>query len=92
MLFTGDKYSPLNSVVVKTHRLFTSHGGHDLIVQCTDTGHLIKLTLCDITKKRAHDSQIFRAKENFKLSQVGPSQRPASGTNQRIQALRQGCH
>ena len=29
---------------------------------------LIKLTLHDETKKIAHDSQIDRAKENFKLS------------------------
>ena len=29
---------------------------------------LIKLTLRDETKKRAHDSQIVRAKENLKLS------------------------
>ena len=28
---------------------------------------LIKLTLHDETKKRAHDSQIVRAKENLKL-------------------------
>ena len=39
----------------------------------------------------AHDSQIVRAKENLKLSYGGPSQRQASGTNQRIKALRQGC-
>ena len=30
---------------------------------------LIKLTPHDETKKRAHDSQIVRAKENLKLSQ-----------------------
>ena len=29
---------------------------------------LIKLTIHDETKKRAHDSQIVRAKENLKLS------------------------
>ena len=34
---------------------------------------LIKLTLHDETKKRAHDSQIVRAKENLKLSTVGPA-------------------
>ena len=32
---------------------------------------LIKLTLHDETKKRAHDSQIVRAKENLKLSHGG---------------------
>ena len=31
---------------------------------------LIKLTLHDETKKRAHDSQIVRAKENLKLFEV----------------------
>ena len=34
---------------------------------------LIKLTHNDETKKRAHDSQIVRAKENLKLSQGGSS-------------------
>ena len=29
---------------------------------------------------------------NLKLSHVGPSQKQASGTNQRIKALRQGRH
>ena len=43
-------------------------------------------------EKRAHDSQIVRAKENLMLSYSGPSQGQASGTNQRIKALRQGCH
>ena len=42
--------------------------------------------------KMAHDSQIFRANENIKLSYGGPSQRQATGTNQRIKALRQGRH
>ena len=39
-----------------------------------------------------HDTQIVRAKENLKLSYGGSSQRQASGTNQRIKALRQGSH
>ena len=34
---------------------------------------LIKLTLHDETKKRDHDSQIVRAKENLKLSHCGSS-------------------
>ena len=29
--------------------------------------YLIKLTYYDETKKRAHDSQIFKAKENLKI-------------------------
>ena len=36
--------------------------------------------------------QIVRAKENLKLSYGGPSQRQASGTNQRNKALLQGRH
>ena len=39
----------------------------------------------DETQKRAHDSQIVRAKENLKLSQP-------SGTNPPIKALRQSRH
>ena len=36
---------------------------------------LIKLTLHDETEKRAHDSQLVRAKENLKLSHGGSSYR-----------------
>ena len=54
--------------------------------------NLIKLTHYDGTKKRAHDSQKVRAKEELKLSHSTPSQRQASGTNQRIKALRQCRH
>ena len=43
-------------------------------------------------QKRLHDSQIVRAKENLKLSYGGPTQRQPSGTNQMINALRQGRH
>ena len=43
-------------------------------------------------RKMAHDSQTVRTKENLRLSYGGPSQRQASGTNQRIKALRQGRH
>ena len=51
---------------------------------------LIKLTHHDETKKRALDSQIVRAKENFKLSHGG--HRLVSGANPTIKALRQGRH
>ena len=54
--------------------------------------NLIKLTHYDETKKRAHDSQKVRAKEELKLSHSTPSQRQASGTNERIKALRQCRH
>ena len=53
---------------------------------------LIKLTLHDETKKRAHDPQTVRAKENLKLSHGGSSYREASGTNPPIKALRQNRH
>ena len=53
---------------------------------------LIKLTHHDETKKRAHDSQIVRAKENLKLSHGGSSYRQASDTNPSIKALRQSRH
>ena len=46
----------------------------------------------DETEKRAHDSQIVRAKENLKLSHVGPSYSQASGTNPPIKNLRQSRH
>ena len=53
-----------------------------------ETKKKLKLPHYDDTKKRAHDSQIVRAKEKLKLSYGGPSQRQASCTNQRIKALR----
>ena len=47
-----------------------------LLMQCIIMeNNLIKLTLHDETKKRAHDSQIVRAKENLKLSHGGSSYR-----------------
>ena len=40
-------------------------------MQCIIMEHtLIKLTLHDETKKRAHDSQIVRAKENLKFPEI----------------------
>ena len=42
--------------------------------------------------KRAHNSQIVRAKENLKLSHGGSSYREASGTNPPIKALHQSRH
>ena len=52
----------------------------------------INLTYYGDTKKRAHDSRIGRDEENLKSSYGGPNHRQASGTNQRIKALRQGRH
>ena len=45
-----------------------------------------------IQRKGLMTQQIVGAKENLKLSYGWPGQRQASGTNQRIKALRQGCH
>ena len=66
-------------------KLFSSHRGFLTNVMY----YQIKLTHDD-TKKRAHDSQIVRVKENLKLSYGGPRQRQAFGTSQRIKVLRQG--
>ena len=46
----------------------------------------------DETRKRAHESQIVRAKENLELSHDGPSYSLASGANPPIKALRQSRH
>ena len=54
--------------------------------------NLIKLPHYDETKKRAHDSQVVRGKENFKLTHGGSSQRHVSGANPPIKALRKGRH
>ena len=69
--------------------MFNSHEGF-LTNAMYHHRETIKLTHYDDTKKRVHDWQIVRAKENIKLSYGGPSQRQASGTNQRIKTLRQG--
>ena len=52
----------------------------------------MKLTHYDDTKKRTHDSQIVRAKENINLSYGGPSYSQAPDTNPPIKALRQSRH
>ena len=59
------------------------------LMQCIITE---KQSNYDYTKKKAHDSQIVRAKDTLKLSYGGPSQLHASGTKQRIKALRQDRH
>ena len=54
-------------------------------VHMSQRNNLNKLTHYDeISTKKAHGSQIVRAKENLKLSHTRPSQRQASGTKQRI--------
>ena len=78
-------------MVVKTQNVFSSQGGF-LTNAMYHHRETIKLTHYDDTKKRTHDSQIVRAKENLQLSYSELSQRQAPGTNQRIKALRQGRH
>ena len=65
----------LDSAVVEEQEMFSSHGGHLTTAMYIMENTLIKLTLHDETKKRAHDSQIVRAKENLKLSHGGSSYR-----------------
>ena len=47
----------------------------------SNRNNIIKLTHYDETEKRAHDSQIVRAKENLKLSHGRPSYSQSSGTS-----------
>ena len=61
--------------VVEVQEMFSSHGGHLTNAMYHHGNTLIKLTLHDETNKRAHDSQIVRAKENLKLSHGGSSYR-----------------
>ena len=72
--------------------LFSSNGGLPNAKHHHREKNLLKLTHYDETKKRAHDSQLVRTKVNLKLSHSRPSQRQASATNQRVEALRQGRH
>ena len=80
-------------MVVNTHTLFNSQEGFLAnAMHQHRKNNLVKLTNYEETKKRACDSQIVRAKENFKLSYGGPSQGQTSGTNQQIKALCQVRH
>ena len=69
----------LLSVVVKAQKLFNSHGS---FLTYAIYHHI---THYDETNKRAHDSQIARAKEYLKLSHGRPSQTQSSGTNPVVQ-------
>ena len=62
----------LDSVVTNTPKLFSLHGG--FLTNAVHRNNLITLTHLDETIKKAHDSQIVRAKENLKLSCGGASQ------------------
>ena len=68
--------------------MLSSHGGFLTFAMIIIVNNLIKLTHFGETEKMSHDSQIFRAKENLKLSHSGPSYSQASGTNPSIKALK----
>ena len=70
MHFTGTKLFALDSAVVKVQEMFSSHGSLLSNAMYHHGETLIKLTHHHETKKRAHDSQIVRAKENLKLSRL----------------------
>ena len=82
-----EKIGTVDYVVVKTQWRFLNYCNAS-----SQRNNLIKFTHYDVSKKRAHDPQLVRATENPKLSYGVPSQGQASGTNQRIKALRQGGH
>ena len=66
----------LDSAVVEVQEMFSSHGSlltNAMVSPWSNT--LIKLTNYEETKKRAHDSQIVRGKENLKLIHGGSSYR-----------------
>ena len=63
----------LDSAVVEVQEMFSSHGGHLTNAMYHHGETLIKLTHHDGKKKRVHDSEIVRAKENLKLSHDGSS-------------------
>ena len=63
----------LDYAVVEVQEMFSSHG--DLLTNAMyhNGETLVKLTHHDEIKKRAHDSQIVRAKENSSRATVGPA-------------------
>ena len=65
----------LDSAVVEVQEMISSHEGHLTNAMYHHGETLIKLTYHYETKKRAHDPQIVRAKENLKLSHGGSSYR-----------------
>ena len=91
MHFTGTKYSPETLLLMKQKNVKLAWR---IPYYCSASlkRQAIKLTHYDNTEKRAHDSEIVRAKENLKLSHGGHSYGQASGTSPPINALRQSRH
>ena len=75
MHFYWHQIFALDSAVVEVQEMFSSHGNHLTKAMYHHGEHSNKLTHHDETKKKAHDLQIVRAKENFKLSHSGSSYR-----------------
>ena len=63
MHFTGTKSSPYIFLLLKHKNIKLEWRIPNYCIN-----HLIKLTLYDETEKRAHDSQIVRAKENHNIT------------------------
>ena len=81
----------LNTAAVEA-KMLSTHGGFLTIAMYHHRETiLIKLSHHDETKKRAHDSQIVRAKK-LKLSHGGPYYSQASDTRPTIKALHQSHH
>ena len=74
-VFYWHKIFALDSAVVEVQKLFSSHGSLLTIAMYHHGETLLNLTHYDETKKRAHYSQLVRAKENLKLSHSGYSYR-----------------
>ena len=66
MHLTGNKYSPKNLLLFKYKQCSARMEDFNYCNVSSWRNTLIILTHTDETKKRAHDSQIVRAKENLK--------------------------
>ena len=74
MHFTVASISSYIMLLSKHERYLNSHGGfHNFC-----NAYHRETTKYDETKKRDHDLQMVRAKENIKVSHGGPSKRQAS--------------
>ena len=72
--------------------MLSSHGAFLSFAMIIIEKQFNQITHFGETEKMSHDSQIFRAKENLKLSHSGPSYSQATGTHPSIKALSQSRH
>ena len=80
MHFTGTKSLPKIMLLLKHKHVKLAWRIPNYSNVSSKRNNIIKLTHYGETEKRAHDSKIDRAKENLKLSHIGPSYSQASGT------------